>query len=241
MRLIKKLLLAFLIVPCLLLCANFVKAYDYKLCNGFTSEKVPKKIKRLVEKNSAINNAGNDFVRMKDLRYLRMKHWGFDGKRHDGEMLVNSMVAKEVLEIFKELYDKKFPIYQMKLIERFGSDDEKSMAANNTSALRIAECSLKARRPWHALGLAIDINPLNNPCSYPNATGSEPKFVPYNAEKYLDRTKKEPGMIDKESACYKAFVTKHHWEWGGSWDDPVDLHHFQLYYWDTVFPRKYKK
>ncbi len=241
MKLIKK-VLSFLVMlqNFLFLYPTCVKACEYQLCESFTSEKIPTNIKKLIKENSFIDDEYNDFVRIEDLRYLKMKHWGFDGKEHDGEMLVNSIIAKEVLEIFKDLYDNKFPIYQMKLIERFGSDDEKSMAANNTSALRIAKSSLKAHRPWHALGLAIDINPLSNPCIFPNATESKPKFVPHNAEQYLDRTKNELGMVDLNSACYKAFA-KRHWEWGGSWDDPIDLHHFQLYHWDTVFPRKYKK
>lgn len=241
MKLIKKLLLTFLVIPVLLLGSNFVKSYEYELCKGFTSEKVPADIEKLIKENSCIEDPGNDFIRIDDLRYLRMKHWGFDDKEHDGEMLVNELIAEEVLQIFKELYDNKFPIYQMKLIERFGSDDEASMSANNTTALRVDKGSLTARRPsWHALGFAIDINPLNNPCSYPNAEKSEPKFVPHNAEKYLDRSIKEKGMINKESICYKVF-NERGWEWGGSWTDPLDLHHFQKYSWKLPRPRKYAK
>ena len=47
-------------------------------------------------------------------------------------------------------------------------------------------------------------------------------------------------MIKQGDACYNAFV-KRGWEWGESWDDPIDLHHFQKYTWTTEFPRKYKK
>ena len=90
------------------------------------------------------------------------------------------------------------------------------------------------------LRLAIDINPMNNPCIYPDAKADKPKFVPHNAGKYLDRTLSEKCMIKKGTACYNAFA-KRGWEWGGSWTDPVDLHHFQKYVWTTEFPRKYKK
>ena len=51
----------------------------------------------------------------------------------------------------------------MELVERYGSDDDRSMAADNTSAFncRLVEGSTS----WsaHAYGLAIDINPLENP------------------------------------------------------------------------------
>ena len=227
-------------------------AEKYELCEGFTSETVPSDIETLLTKNSLIENEHNDFVKIEDLRYLKLKYRNLNGEEKNGEMLINSEIAQEVLEIFKELYGKEFPIAKMELIERDeyklddkGSNDEKSMSANNTSALRISE-NVSARKPWHALGMAIDINPMFNPCKYPNAKDSEEQFVPQNAKEYLenrcsiDENNKETGIIDKDSICYKIFE-KYGWEWGGNWDDPVDLHHFQKYTWTTEFPRKYSK
>ncbi|MDR2073895.1 MAG: M15 family metallopeptidase [Oscillospiraceae bacterium] len=184
----------------------------------------------------------NDWVRFGDLRYLRIQHWGYDDKVHNGEMVVHQSVSKEVLEIFKELFDSKFPIYQMRLIENYDVDDEKSMAANNSHAFRITEGSFSSKRPWHGLGWAIDINPLVNPCIYPEAKEDEAKFAPANSAKHLNRSLSEKGMIKGEydNACYVAFV-KRGWEWGGSWGYPIDIHHFQKVHWDTIFPRKYKE
>ena len=220
-------------------CAEKVTVSD-----GFTYEEISEDLKENMNNNSfkmySSDGQQNDWVRFSDLRYLKVKHWGFDDKIHDGELVVHESIAKEVLEIFKELFDSKFYIEKIELIDNYDSDDNKSMRANNTSCLRMSEDSFNRKKPWHALGLAIDINPKNNPCSYPNSEQNEPKFVPDNADKYLDRTLSDKGMIKQGDACYNAFV-KRGWEWGGSWDDPIDLHHFQKYTWTTEFPRKYKK
>lgn len=105
---------------------------------------------------------------------------------------------------------------------------------------------LVREKPWHAFGTAIDINPMFNPCKYPNAKDGKEQFVPQNSKDYLenrcsiDENNKETGIIDKNSVCCKIFE-KYGWEWGGSWNDPVYLQHFQKYTWTTDFPRKYSK
>lgn len=137
---------------CFLLTPAFAEKYE--LCEGFTSETVPSNIAKLLMENSSIKDERNDFVKIEDLKYLKLKYRDLNGEEKNGEMLINSEIAPEVLEIFKELYDNNFPIAKMELIERdeYKSDDEKSMSANNTSALRISE-NVGARktlaRVWH--------------------------------------------------------------------------------------------
>lgn len=244
MKCLKKIFSVFFCAVMFLISNNLVHAEDFVLCEGFTSEELSDELRKFISDNSfkmhSDDGKENDWVRLEDLRYLKLRYFGFDDEIHDGEMVVHESVAREVLEIFKELLDTKFPIYQMRLIDNYNSDDEASMSDNNTSCLRTTEESFSFRSPWHAMGLAIDINPMNNPCSYPQAKDDEPKFVPHNASRYLDRTLSEKGMIKEGDACYNAF-TRRGWEWGGSWTDPVDLHHFQKYVWTTKFPRKYKK
>ena len=240
----KKLFLVPVCIISIIFTGSSAYAKTVTLCDGFTSETISPELRDFMDGKSfkmySCDVIENDWVRFEDLRYLKVKHWGYDDKVHDGELVVHESIAQEVLEIFEELYDRKFPIYQMKLIDNYDSDDERSMSANNTSCLRTTDEDFHLRRPWHALGMAIDVNPMNNPCIFPEAAESEPKFVPHNAEKYLDRSLCEKGMIKSQNICYNAF-TKRGWEWGGSWTDPVDLHHFQKYTWTTDFPRKYKK
>lgn len=45
---------------------------------------------------------GNDH-----LRYIHVLHVGFDNQVHEGELVVNRDIADDVLEIFKELYERQ--------------------------------------------------------------------------------------------------------------------------------------
>ncbi|MGK4598114.1 hypothetical protein [Amycolatopsis sp. w19] len=45
-----------------------------------------------------------------ELRYLTLSFWGFDGRAHTGEMLVNASVANAVVTVFGQLFAAKFPI-----------------------------------------------------------------------------------------------------------------------------------
>ena len=75
-----------------------------------------------------------DKVNIESLRYLKVGHIGFDGKSHQGEIIVNSALADEVLEIFKSLYEKGYKIEKIKLVDDYNGDDNISMADNNSSA-----------------------------------------------------------------------------------------------------------
>lgn len=158
---------------------------------------------------------------LKDLRYLQMSYWGFDNQTHQGAMIVNKMLAKEVTEIFQSLYEHHFPIQQMELMDKFKGNDAASMFANNTSAFN---CRAVTGQPGlfsqHSYGRAIDINPKMNP--YVN--GKE--VSPANGATYQDRLKAFPGKITKTSLIYLLFMQKG-WDWGGNWYDVQDYQHFE--------------
>ena len=40
-----------------------------------------------------------------DLRYVHVRHYGFEGEVREGELIVNAAIAQDVIEIFQELYD----------------------------------------------------------------------------------------------------------------------------------------
>ena len=42
-------------------------------------------------------------VPREDLRYVHVRHMGFDGEAKDGELVVNKAIADDVLAIFEEL------------------------------------------------------------------------------------------------------------------------------------------
>ena len=73
----------------------------------------------------------------------------------------------------------------------------------------------------HGMGLAIDINPFYNPHVLLNKGTVNPK----EASKYANRNLNDKGMIKKDDAVYKAFISRG-WTWGGNWKNP-DYQHFE--------------
>lgn len=160
-------------------------------------------------------------VGMEQLAYLQLSYWGFDDKTHTGVLIVNKDLADEVVSIFKVLYQQKYPIQRMELMDGYNGDDNASMAANNTSAFNCREVTDRpGEYSQHSYGRAIDINPLINP--YVNGK----KILPAEGIPYVDRTKHAPGKISKDSAIYKEFV-KYDWDWAGNWFDIQDYQHFE--------------
>lgn len=164
-------------------------------------------------------------VPYEELRYVRVLHWGFDGKVHEGELIVNKAIAEDIIEIFKELYEHKYPIEKMLLVDEYDADDNASMADNNTSAFnfRLIDNG-SGRLSKHSYGLAIDINPLYNP--YVRTINGETVVSPENGAEYADRTASCPYYINKDDICYKAFTSRS-FSWGGDWKNSKDYQHFE--------------
>jgi hypothetical protein len=160
-------------------------------------------------------------VAFEDLCYVEVAYWGFDEKPHTGELIVNKSVAKDIIEIFEELYNARFQIDKIKLIDEYNAEDSESMADNNTSAFCYREVEGKpGQLSKHSYGIAIDINPIQNPYVYKN------KVSPVEGSKYVDRSEISKGMILKDDACYEAFTSRG-WTWGGDWKYEKDYQHFE--------------
>ena len=143
----------------------------------------------------------NCTVPREDLRYLKVLHVGFDGETHTGELVVNRLIADDVLDIFKQLYEASYEIEKIRLIDEYDADDEKSMSDNNSSAFNFRYISYSTKLSKHALGLAVDINTLYNP--YVKNVDGRRNVEPANAEKYTDRSIEFPHKIDHDDLCYK--------------------------------------
>ena len=159
-------------------------------------------------------------TKRKNLRYLRVLHRGFDGETHIGEIVCNKEIAKDLLYIFRQLYQEEYPIEKILLVDEYGGDDELSMEDNNTSCFNFRPVAGTGRLSQHAYGRAIDINPLYNP--YITSDG----FVPVNAGDYVDRSAENPYKIDRNDLCYQLFDERG-FTWGGSWNSVKDYQHFQ--------------
>ncbi|MGL6105298.1 M15 family metallopeptidase [Romboutsia sp.] len=171
------------------------------------------------DKMIGVSMPENKPISFDTLSYLNLTYYGFDDKIHIGEMVVNNEVAAEVVDIFKELYDKKFPIEKIKLIDEYNAIDEDSMANNNSSSFCYRTIAGTNQISNHGKGLAIDINPLQNP----HVKGDE--VSPSEGYMYKDRATYQKGMITKGDDLYNAFVNRG-WSWGGNWTNP-DYQHFE--------------
>ena len=123
------------------------------------------------------------------LRLLELTYRGFDDRPHHGRLIVNRRFDDEILAVFKRLYRLRYPIRNMELIDRYGADDHRSMAADNTSAFNCRFVAGTQRWSMHAYGLAIDLNPVENPY----VSGSH--VSPPAGEPYADRSRHARGMI----------------------------------------------
>jgi len=157
------------------------------------------------------------------LRYLQVGYIGFDGRSHTGELVVAAPYARDVVGVFRKLYEARWPIRRMRLVDAYGGDDDRSMAADNTSGFNCRRVQGSQKWSDHAFGAAIDLNPVQNPY----LTGSS--VAPPGSRRFatLDRAAGAlvpPGTIRSDDVVVRAFSAIG-WEWGGSWAE-ADFQHF---------------
>lgn len=205
-----------------------------------TKEDIPEDVKANMDGVSMQGLSGTSY---KDLSYLTIPYYDFNGKIQKGNMVVKKELADEVLLIFQELYTAQYPIERMDTVEDFKSSmnsvdfgDQKdadygiklditSMWYNNTSAFNDRNTS-SGSSSNHSTGCAIDLNPKINPYVEEN------RYTPLNAEKYTKRDMsgwsevEKKAVINKDSEIYKIF-TKYGWSWGGDWETSKDYQHFE--------------
>lgn len=154
-----------------------------------------------------------------DLRYVTVVFRGFDGAAHTGELLVAASVADDIVAVFRELFAADFPIEEMRVVDRAELTAPPTGDDNNTTAFVCRPIVGSPAWSAHALGLAVDVNPFQNPYR------RDDLILPELAGAYLDRTAVRAGMIFADGPVVAAFE-RIGWTWGGRWRSPVDLHHF---------------
>ena len=158
-----------------------------------------------------------------DLRYLRVTYLGFDGRAHTGELAIHKDFAGQVAGVFERLYDARWPIRRMRLVDDYGGNDNRSMAADNTSGYNCRRVAGTTTWSAHAYGAAIDLNPVQNP----DLTGAT--VAPRAGRRFAatDRSAgadAPPGVITADGPVVRAFA-RIGWEWGGTWSSQ-DYQHF---------------
>ena len=158
-------------------------------------------------------------VSLDRLRLLQLSYWGFDHGVHHGELVVNESAAASLARAFRLLFAARFPIRRMQVVDDFGRDDERSMLADNTSAFNCRIVPGTAVWSQHAYGLAVDINPFENP------EVSNGNIDPPAAAAWADRSRSSPAMIVHGDAAWRSFNAIG-WTWGGDWRSLKDYQHF---------------
>ncbi len=166
-------------------------------------------------------------VDAEDLRWVRLAFWGFDGRRHTGELLIHADLADASARVFEQLYAARFPIEEMRITRADEIDAEPTGDGNNTGAFTCRPIEGTTSWSEHARGRAIDVNPFQNPYIKPPDAAGVPgdMLIPELAAAYLDRSRQAPGMIRPGDAVVQAFALVG-WQWGGNWQKAKDFMHF---------------
>jgi hypothetical protein len=155
------------------------------------------------------------------LRRLRLGYWGFDAHPHSGALIVNASAVGSLTRVFSRLYAARVPIRRMQPIDAYGGSDERSLDADNTAAFNCRYAVAAGPKRWsvHAFGLAVDVNPVENP--YVEGGHVHPRA----GRAYLDRSRYRSGMAVPGGLLVRAFASVG-WQWGGRWTSSPDYQHF---------------
>jgi hypothetical protein len=163
------------------------------------------------------------------LRVVKFSYLGFDGNIHDdGEIMLMDAAAENVLRIFAKLREIGFPVAKARLINHYDGSDDASIADNNTAAFNSRNVAGTNSLSLHAYGLAIDINPVQNP--YVQRSGGKSIFSPPASVAYADRLNGQPDKrlrLGMAEAVIEVFAHEGFAIWGGHWKSP-DYQHFQV-------------
>lgn len=151
------------------------------------------------------------------LELITVKYYSMDEKIHQGQILTNKQISDDIMKIFDFMLEKKFPVYQAIPIVHYGWNDEKSMEANNTYSF----CYRNISYSKHARGMAIDINPVQNPLIWKDGYKHR-KNVPAGAI-YNPET---PGTFTPGHPVVEKF-TSLGFKWGYHFRKNFDKHHFE--------------
>ncbi len=153
------------------------------------------------------------------LRRLTIRHWTPTGEVRQGALIVAADVAEATRTAFRRLFRHRFPLTAVETMEAYAGDDDRSMAADNTSAFNCRPITGGGGWSEHAFGRAIDINPLRNP--YVRG----PLVLPPPGRDWIERAAVRPGMIVDPGPVVGAFRALG-WGWGGAWrKGVVDYQH----------------
>jgi len=191
----------------------------------FYIEPISDELKEIMIGKSYADDIDESKINFNNLRHLVIRYNDFNGNTARGELVCNELIAEDLLDIFKKLYEAGYELEEVALIDKYDADDDKSMEANNTSCFNYRLVDRTTKLSYHAYGLAIDINPLYNPYVEYKSDGND-YICPTQSVPYAYRDKEFPYKIDENDLAYKLFK-EHGFTWGGDWNSCKDYQHFE--------------
>lgn len=164
-------------------------------------------------------------VKLDELRAVNVKYLGFDEQERTGELIVHESVAQEVAQIFQELYSANYPINKMEPIRMYGGSDWHSIEADNSSAFNCRNATGSKHFSKHAYGLAIDLNPIENPYVFASGKSSHKASALYLDRSKILTTPQGKAVLKKRSEAVQIFK-RYGWKWGGDFAKEKDYQHF---------------
>jgi len=150
------------------------------------------------------------------LRLVTVRYWSFDKRLHEGQILCNASVADDVEDLFERIEAARFPIRSAIPVSRWNGSDSASMANDNTSGFAWRTMWGSEKPSWHMKGLALDINPRENPAFHRG------RISPPDGK--LDA--KAPGTLSDTGVVVK-FLRSRGWKWGAHWRRAQDWQHLE--------------
>jgi hypothetical protein len=165
-------------------------------------------------------------VPLSGLRVLTVTYHGMDRGNHTGQLVVNAKAARPLRKVFRKLYSLHFPIRHLSLDATYGPNPPKGGDVSGSFWCREAVPSPctggKGTGSWsnHAYGLAVDLNPVENPYVGCGQTRDR------RSRRYRDRTRHRRGMVTRQVvAAFRSIG----WGWGGAWTgNTKDYMHFSV-------------
>ena len=121
---------------------------------------------RIINKSYKENND----IKLDELVYIKFLHYDYNNSIKEGELIINKRIEKRIINILEELFNNKYQINSFKLVDDYFDDekdlnkiDRKSILDNNSYSFFYRKIYGTNNLSKHSYGLAIDINPKENP------------------------------------------------------------------------------
>jgi hypothetical protein len=156
---------------------------------------------------------------------LEVIYYGFDMHVHQGQIVIHKEIISDVKSFFELAFKIKFPIEKVIPICTYQWDDVKSCDDNNSSGYNYRKVHGTNKLSKHSLGLAFDINPVQNIYIKYDNSCREIFRAPANGI----YSKHAIGTLTDDHILVQ-HMRNIGWIWGGDWTPitgRIDYQHFE--------------